>query len=158
MCLHTSCRSMAKLFFTSSWSSSRLLSSLPPFCAFPSFMSARDLSQLLKIHFLCKYSRYSHYYCIFFFSCVLLRRVININFNALHIFLPPHNLHSSSASLHYFMHLCMITYDTEMSMQKEPATREWWKCNWNINRIFHTSRDLPKAIGLFAFITIIQLQ
>ena len=52
--------------------------------------------------------------------------------------------------------LRLIACDTEMSMQKRVFADEWWKYNWNINRIFHTSRDLPKAIiaALFAFINV----
>ena len=95
---------------------------------------------------------YSHYFLCFLGSLILiLTHCIFLHFSLLFLLclLPLIYLH---------IPLRCALYDYLWHRNVNAVTHEWWKCNWNINRIFHTSRDLPKAIGLFAFITIIQLQ
>lgn len=135
--------------------------------------SSRSIPRLIsitEIHFLCKFLCYSHYFFFFMLPRSLIL-IVTHAFCILFYFYPTlyttlqlshffsfytmHNLHIFFLSL---SRARVIACDTEMSMQhKRVFADEWWKYNWNINRIFHTSRDLPKAIiaaALFAFINI----
>lgn len=115
-----------------------------------------DLSQLLKFIF---YANSFATHIIFFPAS----EIININCNAcIFAFSPLSTVISLSLFSSAYTYIKnyssprVIACDTEMSMQKRVFADEWWKYNWNINRIFHTSRDLPKAIiaALFAFINV----